>query len=372
MHSIALYLHIPWCVKKCPYCDFNSHVDTKASFATYFNSLAQDLEQSLPLLDNRKIGSVFIGGGTPSLVPPEHYQQFFTILEKHSIDIKNCEITIEANPGTLDNSHLEGYLSIGINRLSLGIQSFDDLLLQKIGRIHSGLIANKAIEYALQCGFENINLDLMYGLPGQTVEQALNDLRIASQYPINHLSWYNLTIEPNTAFYSAPPQLPNDDVQQKIYYTGNKYLESIGMCRYEISAFCKPNMQSQHNLNYWQYGDYLGLGAGAHSKISNQTQIIRFSKKRQPEGYMRDCRAVDRVEIKTSKTVLDVLINCLRLIDGFCAKQISMRCHMRCCDFEKTIEPLFENGYLEKKANHWYKPTVKGIDFQNEALLLLL
>ena len=282
---LSLYIHVPWCIKKCPYCDFNSHVSTDPiAEQLYIKALIDDLDANCQLINNRIIQTIFIGGGTPSLLSAKAYQYLFEHINKNYNLAANAEITLEANPGTIDYQKFKNYREIGINRLSIGIQSFNDEHLKKLGRIHSSDNAQKAIEHAKNAGFENFNIDLMHGLPNQTLDEALKDLQIALTFNPKHLSWYQLTIEANTIFYKQQPALPNDDVLADIELAGFKVLKDYN--HYEISAFSQENYQCQHNLNYWNFGDYLGIGAGAHSKISNNEKLLRFEKKRMPKDYL--------------------------------------------------------------------------------------
>jgi len=369
--TIALYIHIPWCVKKCPYCDFNSHTTDAIPFDQYFKALTADLKQYEELLTTRQLSSIFIGGGTPSLIPAQYYRQLFDSIEAMGLAIKQCEITIEMNPGTIDNHHLKDYRTIGINRLSVGVQSFDDLALQQIGRIHSSGDAIKTMELAQQYGFDNCNIDLMYGLPSQTMQQCLADIDTACNLPITHLSWYHLTIEPNTIFYSLPPQLPTDDLQDQMYLEGCEWIAAKGFNRYEISAYSKPTKQCTHNLNYWQYGDYLGIGAGAHSKLTTQGCVQRFAKSRQPKRYMANIKAVSTHFVKAEELILDMMLNCMRLTAGFALDRLSRYSGVPLAKLKNQLQPLVANGFLTVIDDNNYCPTAKGIDFQNEALQLL-
>ena len=282
---LSLYIHVPWCIKKCPYCDFNSHVAPNViAEQMYIKALIADLDINKNLINNRIIETIFIGGGTPSLLSAKAYQYLFEHIKKNYNLANNAEITLEANPGTIDYQKFKDYRAIGINRLSIGIQSFQDRHLKKLGRIHSSANAKVAIEHAQNAGFDNFNLDLMHGLPNQTLEEALSDLKTALTFNPKHLSWYQLTIEANTIFYKQQPLLPSDDILADIELAGFEILKKYN--HYEISAFSKSGFQCNHNINYWNFGDYLGIGAGAHSKISHDSQILRFEKKRMPKDYL--------------------------------------------------------------------------------------
>ncbi|MEC9482594.1 MAG: radical SAM family heme chaperone HemW, partial [Halomonas sp.] len=292
---LSLYVHVPWCVRKCPYCDFNSHgVGRSAELPEdgYLTALLADLDADLALAGQRELTSVFIGGGTPSLMSADFYGRFFAALNERLALSRDCEITLEANPGTVEQRRFAGYREAGINRLSIGVQSFQPAQLEALGRIHSGTEAERAVTSARCAGFDNINLDLMHGLPGQDVAQAIDDLEQALALSPEHLSWYQLTLEPNTEFHSQPPRLPEDDTLWDIQDAGHQRLEQAGYNRYEISAYARPGRRSRHNLNYWRFGDYLGIGAGAHGKLSRPgasgtLDIERRWKSRQPDAYLR-------------------------------------------------------------------------------------
>lgn len=284
--ALSLYIHIPWCVKKCPYCDFNSHqADTQLSEQAYIDALIADLESHSDVLKKRTIQTIFIGGGTPSLFSAASYERLLSYIQQHFSFNPAAEITLEANPGAVEYQRFEAYRAIGINRLSLGIQSFNDAMLKKLGRIHDVSQAALAIESARRAGFDNFNIDLMHGLPDQTLELALKDVSMALAFEPPHLSWYQLTIEPNTVFYKQQPVLPPEQTLLAIEEAGFELLQHYH--HYEVSAFCKPQHACQHNLNYWQFGDYLGIGAGAHSKLNINGEVVRFEKRRMPKDYLR-------------------------------------------------------------------------------------
>lgn len=326
---LALYVHVPWCVRKCPYCDFNSHgVGRGAELPEeeYLAALIDDLDADLPLAAGREIVSVFIGGGTPSLMAPSFYRRLLEALKARLPLAPDIEITLEANPGTLERGRFAGYREAGINRLSLGVQSFQDDQLSVLGRIHGGADAEAAIMEARHAGFDNLNIDLMHGLPGQTVESALADLDRALAFSPEHISWYQLTLEPNTEFHSRPPTLPEEEVLWDIQDIGHDRLEAAGLERYEISAYARPGQRARHNLNYWRFGDYLGIGAGAHGKLSRREPggalaIERRWKSRQPEAYLRrrqDPRGfiAGLGRIADDDLPLEFAMNALRLVDG--------------------------------------------------------
>ena len=323
---LSLYIHMPWCVRKCPYCDFNSHAvpDGKLSLdleQEYLHALVEDFKTQLDFAHGRQIHSVFIGGGTPSLISAQGYQWLFSQLKALLPFEEGCEITLEANPGTVEHDPFAGYLAAGINRLSIGVQSFNTEHLKKLGRIHSNEDAISAIAHAKEAGFERINVDLMHGLPEQTLEQALNDLKLAVENGATHISWYQLTIEPNTVFFRTQPILPMDEVLEDIQEQGEAYLKAQGFINYEVSAWRKE-LPSAHNLNYWQFGDYLSIGAGAHGKVTQADGIYRFQKTRLPKDYLAKVPAehlqFKRIEAKDMP--FEFMMNALRLNNGVTAK----------------------------------------------------
>lgn len=317
---LSLYIHMPWCVRKCPYCDFNSHTAGETiPESAYLNALLEDLDQDLALASGRTVETVFIGGGTPSLMSGDFYHRLFTGLRKRLSFRPGAEITLEANPGTLEEGRFRAFHDAGINRLSIGVQSFNGAHLKALGRIHDGTAAHRAIESAKQAGFDNFNLDLMHGLPGQSPAEALADLRSATDHEPPHISWYQLTLEPNTEFYSRPPDLPDDDLLWEISQQGAAFLRQQGFDNYEISAWCKQGKASEHNLNYWTFGDYMALGAGGHGKISSPDgSIRRYWKTRQPEAYLNriGSRTAGRHDLAADDLALEFLMNALRLRNG--------------------------------------------------------
>lgn len=287
-HPIGLYIHIPWCIKKCPYCDFNSHKKpNNLSEQPYIDALINDLREDLKLFDTPPVvSSIFLGGGTPSLFQPKSYESLFNELMQLIKCTDDVEITLEANPSTFEAQRFKAFRNLGINRLSIGVQSFNDAHLKSLGRIHDAKTACKAIETAFASGFNNLNIDIMYGLPKQTLEQALEDLHTALSFKPKHLSWYQLTLEQNTLFYKYPPKLPDEELICAIESQGKNAIKNHGFEAYEISAYSQKNYACRHNLNYWQFGDYLGIGAGAHAKLSCGSSIKRLQKKRQPKDYL--------------------------------------------------------------------------------------
>lgn len=331
---------MPWCVRKCPYCDFNSHAvpDGKLSLdleQEYLQALVEDFKTQIDFAQGREIHSVFIGGGTPSLISAQGYQWLFTQLKALIPFQQGCEITLEANPGTVEHDPFTDYLDVGINRLSIGVQSFNTEHLKKLGRIHSNDDAILAIQHAKQAGFERVNVDLMHGLPKQTLEQALNDLKLAVESGATHISWYQLTIEPNTVFFRTQPILPVDDVLEDIQEQGEAYLKANGFINYEVSAWRKEQ-PSAHNLNYWQFGDYLAIGAGAHGKVTQADGVYRFQKTRLPKDYLAKVPAenLQFKRIENEDMPFEFMMNALRLMDGVKADLYAERTGLDLKDLE--------------------------------------
>jgi len=323
---LSLYIHMPWCVRKCPYCDFNSHAvpDGKLSLELeqeYLQALVEDFKTQLHFAQGRKLHSIFIGGGTPSLISASGYQWLFQQLNGLLPFEEQCEITLEANPGTVEHDPFAGYLAAGINRLSIGVQTFNEQHLNKLGRIHSAENAINAIHQAQEAGFKRINIDLMHGLPQQTLEQALTDLSMAVENGATHISWYQLTIEPNTVFFRTQPVLPVESVLEHIQEQGEAYLKAHGFIQYEISAWRKEQ-PSAHNMNYWQFGDYLAIGAGAHAKVSLQDGVYRFQKTRLPKDYLAKIPAehLQFKKIEREDMPFEFMMNALRLNEGVPAR----------------------------------------------------
>ena len=369
---LSLYVHIPWCVRKCPYCDFNSHAaGPEIPEQAYIQRLIADLQQDQPWAQGRKLTSIFFGGGTPSLFSAAGIGQIVSAAEKIIGFNENIEITLEANPGTFEQEKFSGFRSAGINRLSIGIQSFNDAHLTKLGRIHSGNQALSAIDTARTAGFENFNLDLMHGLSGQSLAEARADIQQAIDLGANHISWYQLTIEPNTEFYSRPPQLPEDDILADIQQMGMALLDEHGFGQYEVSAFAQPGQRSEHNMNYWQFGDYLGIGAGAHGKISlpQQQQIIRSNKTRQPDNYLsRELATLAQIKpIPSEELAMEFMMNGLRLREGLPASYFSERTGLSVSTIEQQVQKLQSQGLLEVDSQQ-YRATPLGYQFLNSLL----
>ncbi|WP_038344848.1 radical SAM family heme chaperone HemW [Acinetobacter sp. A47] len=349
---LSLYIHMPWCVRKCPYCDFNSHAvpDGQLSLALeqqYLAALVADFETQVDMAQGRPIHSVFIGGGTPSLISASGYQWLFEQLKARLAFEQDCEITLEANPGTVEHDPFADYLAVGINRLSLGVQSFDAGHLQRLGRIHTANNALDAIRQARQAGFERVNVDLMHGLPQQTEEQALTDLQLAVEQGATHISWYQLTIEPNTVFFRTQPVLPQDEVLEHIQAQGEAYLKANGYVNYEVSAWRKEK-PSAHNLNYWQFGDYLAIGAGAHGKVTRPDGVYRFQKTRLPKDYLAKVPAehVQMKRIEADELPFEFMMNALRLNEGVAAESYAQRTGLVLADLAPTLDQLREKKLL--------------------------
>jgi len=369
---LSLYVHIPWCVKKCPYCDFNSHTaNNQLLEEEYLQALIQDLELELPYMQGRKLSSIFFGGGTPSLFSADTIGRIIQAAQKRIGFEDRMEITLEANPGTFEQEKFSGYRRIGVNRLSIGIQSFNNNQLEALGRIHSSEQAIKAIETAGNAGFENINLDLMHGLPGQDISHAMADLKQAIDLNPNHISWYQLTIEPNTVFYNKPPTLPKDIILESIQEKGLKLLADNGYQQYEVSAYCKEGNKSSHNMNYWEFGDYLGIGAGAHGKVTlvDEGRIIRTAKTRKPEDYLArensytaNCYTISKEELP-----MEFMMNAMRLNNGVPKQFFSDRTGITLEEIQPALDKLKKLELIEQPINN-LSPTEKGHQFLNNLL----
>ena len=362
---LALYIHYPWCVKKCPYCDFNSHEGSIHN--GYIKALLKDLDDDLKFIQNRKIHSIFIGGGTPSLMSIEDAYELFDGLNERLSISKNIEITLEANPGTFEVEKFSEFRKAGINRLSVGVQSFKDNQLKFLGRIHSGGDALRAISEAKKVGFDNLNIDLMYGLKDQTIDMCLEDVMQAIELKPSHISFYQLTLEPNTLFAKYPPKLPIDEKIWDMGEQGAALLNQNGFRQYEVSAYSER--PSEHNINYWKFGDYIGIGAGAHGKITDveSQQIFRTLKPKSPKEYLSKMQA--GVDISTKKEVDNVafefMLNSLRLKDGFSSSLFESRTGLLIKSLSSELGRAENLGLLENK-NNWIKPTSKGFNFLNE------
>lgn len=358
MHKLpplSLYIHIPWCVQKCPYCDFNSHtIKGEVPHQEYVEHLLADLDADLPLSGDRALSSIFIGGGMPSLLSAEGMQALLDGVRARLPLSADAEITMEANPGTVEVDRFSGYQRAGINRISIGVQSFSPEKLTRLGRIHGPEEAKRAVRLAAGLGLRSFNLDLMHGLPDQTLEEALDDLRQAIALNPQHLSWYQLTIEPNTLFGSRPPVLPDDDALWDIFAQGHALLTAAGYQQYETSAYAKPGYQCQHNLNYWRFGDYLGIGCGAHGKITRADgNILRTVKTRHPRGYMRGTYLDQRNEVQAEDLPFEFFMNRFRLLEPAPRSEFSAYTGLSESVVRPQIDWALAQGYLTETATHW-------------------
>lgn len=377
---LSLYIHIPWCVRKCPYCDFNSHAaDNELPEKAYIDALAKDLKSDLAFVQNRHLRSIFFGGGTPSLFSAVGIGSILEQINQHIDFSDNIEITLEANPGTFEQQKFADFRQAGVNRLSIGIQSFNDSHLQQLGRIHNSNNAKQAISMARKAGFENFNLDLMHGLPNQGLKDAMDDLQTAIDFAPTHLSWYQLTIEANTEFFKHPPTLPDDDARWEIYQQGQALLEKHGFEQYEVSAYSQAGMASQHNLNYWQFGDYLGIGAGAHGKVTQQNHasgeadIIRTRKSRSPKDYLKPQGFSRHIEsIAVEDIAGEFMMNALRLNQGFSRADFNRYCGMPIDLIEAPLNQARKTGLLTYSPDGLVQPTTKGRLFLDDLVALFI
>jgi oxygen-independent coproporphyrinogen-3 oxidase len=369
---LSLYIHFPWCVRKCPYCDFNSHtLKDSLDEATYIDALISDLEQSLPLIWGRSIHSIFMGGGTPSLFSAQSMDRLLSAIRARVPLPPNAEITLEANPGTFEAEKFKDYRAAGINRLSIGVQSFSDTALTRLGRIHNAGEAHRAIEIAHRY-FDNFNIDLMYALPAQSMNEALLDMQTAIDAAPWHVSAYQLTLEPNTLFYRHPPALPDSDLGAEMQENIEGLLAQAGYQNYEISAFAKPGHQAQHNLNYWLFGDYVGIGAGAHGKISFPDKIIRQMRYKQPAQYLREVNRVQTEhEVSVKERPFEFMMNTMRLVEGFPLALFTERTGLPITEILPALEKLEKQGLITRDHIQM-KPTKQGVRFLNDVLQVFL
>lgn len=373
---LSLYVHIPWCVRKCPYCDFNSHESKESLPETlYVNALMQDLESHLHRVQDRPIVSIFFGGGTPSLFSAQAIERILEGTAKRLSFAPNIEITLEANPGTIDTVRFKEFRKAGINRLSLGIQSLQNDKLKTLGRIHDRENALRAISLAQEAGFTNFNLDLMYGLPHQSIDDALHDIETALSFQPTHLSWYQLTIEPNTLFYHQTPPLPGDDALWDMQMAGQTAIHQAGYQQYEVSAYAKPGKECVHNRNYWEFGDYLGIGAGAHSKMtdSKNQSVHRFMQVKHPKDYLDKTKRQTQIiqTIAETDLIFEFMLNALRLTEGVPAQMFTERTGLSL----ETIRPLLDKAKqkgLLVDAHDIIRPSALGHQFLNNLVTLFL
>ncbi|MGV3740005.1 MAG: radical SAM family heme chaperone HemW [Gammaproteobacteria bacterium] len=377
MIPVSLYVHIPWCIRKCPYCDFNSHQSPEhLPEQAYVDALLADLDQDLQRFPQQQaLHSIFIGGGTPSLLSAQAYARLFQYIQTRIPFSENMEITLEANPGTIEHGLFSDYRGVGINRISLGIQSFNPQHLKRLGRIHDAYHAQQAIEQVVAAGFTRFNLDLMYGLPEQTVEQAMEDLQLALNYQPSHLSWYQLTIEPNTIFHNTQPVLPHEDRIADMEETGFALLKKHHMNRYEISAFCREQDRAQHNLNYWLFGDYLGIGAGAHGKITVDApgKIYRTQKYRQPKEYLDRNKSflAQTTPIELSALPFEFMLNTTRLEQAIPYALFFQRTGLSPETLQSKLIQAQNLGFITLLPNAW-QITPLGRRFTNDLQTLFL
>jgi len=371
--SLALYVHMPWCVRKCPYCDFNSHqLKTAEPDGAYIDALLRDFDRELPWLAGRRIDTVFFGGGTPSLFAPEDYARLIGAMRQRIAFAADVEITLEANPGTIECGRFAGYRQAGINRVSLGAQTFSPAALARLGRIHTADDTHRAVGELRAAGIDNFNLDLMYALPEQTLDEAIEDVGSACALRPTHISYYQLTLEPGTVFYSRPPSLPDDEAAWRMETEGHKRLAAHGYRQYEVSAFAQPGAQCRHNLNYWLFGDYLGLGAGAHGKLTQglPDRIVRTVKPKQPREFQERVSTADtaigeRKPIPRNDLPFEYMLNALRLNEGFTALGFEARTGLDIASIEPILFKVWTRGLIERSQNGW-KPTDLGRRFLND------
>ena len=376
---LSLYVHLPWCIKKCPYCDFNSHefregVDALSTQDTYINALFADLEASLPLIWGRSIQTVFLGGGTPSLFSPEAIDRLISGIRARVRLVPDAEVTLEANPGTFEKDRFKAFRQAGITRLSIGVQSFDNAHLKALGRVHDRDQALAAVTEAAQV-FDTFNLDLMYALPGQTLEGLTQDIQTALAFAPPHISIYHLTIEPNTVFAKFPPSLPEDDLAYEMMDRITELTSAQGLARYEVSAYAKPGHSCAHNLNYWQFGDYLGIGAGAHSKLSFAHRVLRPVRYREPALYMQQALKGEPVtqstEVSRQELPFEFMLNALRLRDGFALADYVDRTGLAITSIQQGLQEAEKLGLVGRDL-HRVWPTEKGFDFLSDLQALFL
>lgn len=373
LSPLSLYIHIPWCVQKCPYCDFNSHaLKGEVPHIEYVQHLLSDLEQDLPLTAGREVRTIFIGGGTPSLLSSNAMQMLMDGVRARLPLAADAEVTMEANPGTVEADRFSGYQKAGINRISIGVQSFSPQKLERLGRIHGPDEAVRAAHLAAGLGLRSFNLDLMHGLPDQSLEEALDDLRQAIALNPPHLSWYQLTIEPNTMFSSRPPVLPDDDALWDIYEQGHELLSAAGYQQYETSAYAKPGYRCEHNLNYWRFGDYLGIGCGAHGKLTQPDgRIVRTVKTRHPRGFMQGKYLDKQHNVENDDKPFEFFMNRFRLLEAAPRADFSRYTGLDEQVIRAQMDAAIEAGYVVENAEQW-QITEKGKLFLNSLLELFM
>jgi oxygen-independent coproporphyrinogen-3 oxidase len=371
---VALYVHLPWCVRKCPYCDFNSHqLKSARPDGAYIDALVGDFVAELPFIAERRVETVFFGGGTPSLFPPEEFARLLDALRQRIAFANDAEITLEANPGTIERGRFAGYREAGINRVSLGAQTFSQPALEQLGRIHTAEDTHRAVAELRAAGIDNFNLDLMYALPGQRLEAALADVRAACELGPTHVSYYQLTLEPGTVFHARPPAMPDDEAAWRIQAQGHAVLAAAGYVQYEVSAFARAGFQCRHNLNYWLFGDYVGLGAGAHGKLSLELpgRVLRTEKPKQPRAFQeavalcRDAVVGERRWVAPAELPFEFMLNALRLNEGFSNRCFESRTGLPAEVFAGAMQESVRRGLVHATAVGW-KPTELGRRFLND------
>lgn len=365
---LSLYVHFPWCVRKCPYCDFNSHEIDVIPEQQYVDRLIEDLTTAAARDPRRDLTSIFFGGGTPSLFSAEAVARLMTAI-RDQFNIDAAEVTMEANPGTFDQANFAGYFDAGVNRLSIGAQSFSPEALAALGRIHNTGDIHAAVMGLNKAGFERFNLDIMHGLPNQSHAEALDDLDAAINLGTTHISWYQLTIEPNTVFYNRPPVLPEEGILNSISERGAAFLSRAGFTQYEISAWARPGQEARHNLNYWQFGDYHGIGAGAHGKLTASDGIYRTTKTRLPKDYLQGGRS-SQTKVPADEVPLEYLMNTMRLTAGFTFEDFTQRTGLPRERLGRFIEKAQAHNFIDV-SDHGVSPTARGQQFLNNLLLLV-
>lgn len=372
---LSLYIHLPWCIQKCPYCDFNSHALNKNHLPeeAYVSALLKELNAYLPYLMQRSINSIFFGGGTPSLFSPHAIARIIEGVKEKLVLSPHCEVTLEANPGAIDHAYFDGFFKAGVNRLSLGVQSFQDDKLKVLGRIHGAHDAKDAIIEAKKAGFTNLNIDLMFGLPGQNLADAIFDLNTAINFEVPHLSWYQLTLEANTFFYKNPPKLPDEEIIADIQLTGQTRLQEAAFTHYEVSAYAKENKMCMHNRNYWEFGDYLGLGAGAHSKMTFASgEVKRFMQVKHPKDYLKDPLPFQHLTLVSEKALIfEFMLNALRLRAGIPVDLFFERTGLSLSHIKEKLE-IAKKKRLIKDEQSFICPTLLGMQFHNDLVAIFL
>jgi oxygen-independent coproporphyrinogen-3 oxidase len=372
---LGLYVHLPWCTRKCPYCDFNSHAADDFPETPYIAALLSDLDDECARISGRTVETIFVGGGTPSLFSVPAITSLLDGIRERVVLSPDCEITLEANPGSADADRFAGYLAAGVNRLSIGVQSFDDSALKSIGRIHDARAAHLAVEKAQAAGMQRINIDLMYGLPGQSWQGALADVQQALAHGVTHLSHYELTIEPNTLFYRFPPPRPDEDALWTMHTKSVEGMDLAGIRRYEISAYARPGAECRHNLNYWRFGDYLGIGAGAHGKLTKGADgvIERSVKHRHPRRYLErpgsGDHAMRRQPVPAADLALEFMLNAARLLEGFTEELFETRTGLPISAINPALAQAEERGLIQRRTGT-IVPTSRGSQFLNDFLML--